>query len=81
VDLMHVLFGSILAVDDAALLLVAGVASVTLLVLAAAYRPLLVESFDPGFLRSVGGHGARCISSSWCWWWPTWSPASRPWAH
>jgi zinc/manganese transport system permease protein len=55
VDLMHVLFGSILAVDDTALVTVAGVASVTLLVVAAAYRPLLVASVDPGFLRSVGG--------------------------
>lgn len=58
VDMMHVLFGSVLAVDDAALLLVAGVASATLLVLALIYRPLIVECFDPGFLRSVGGPGA-----------------------
>lgn len=56
-DLMHVLFGSILAVDDASLLLVAGVASVSLLTLALIYRPLVVECFDPGFLRSVGGGG------------------------
>ena len=39
-DLMHVLFGSILAVDDASLLLVAGVASVSLLTLALIYPPL-----------------------------------------
>jgi zinc/manganese transport system permease protein len=58
VDLIHVLFGSILAVDDAALLLMAGTASVTLLALAAIYRPLVVECLDPGFLRSVGGHGS-----------------------
>ncbi len=58
VDLMHVLFGSILAVDDAGLRLVAGVASTTLLVLALLYRPLVVECFDPGYLRSVGGPGA-----------------------
>lgn len=56
IDLMHVLFGSILAVDDVALVSVAGVASVTLLAVAAAYRPLLAASVDPGFLRSVGGH-------------------------
>lgn len=42
VDLMHMLFGTILAVDDAALLLMAGVASLTLVVLAVIYRPLLV---------------------------------------
>lgn len=58
VDLMHLLFGTILAVDDAALLLMAGVASVSLLTLAALYRPLVVECLDPGFLRNVGGPGA-----------------------
>lgn len=58
VDLMHVLFGSILAVDDTALLLMASVASISLLLLAAVYRPLVVECLDPGFLRSVGGHGS-----------------------
>jgi zinc/manganese transport system permease protein len=58
VDLMHLLFGSILAVDDAALLLMAGVGSATLLVLAAIYRPLVVECVDPGFLRSMGGRGS-----------------------
>lgn len=57
VDLMHLLFGTILAVDDAALLLIASVASVTLAVLAVIYRPLVVECLDPGFLRNVGGRG------------------------
>ena len=60
VDLMHVLFGTILAVNDAGLLLVAGVATLTLTALAALYRPLVVECFDPGFLRAVGGGGAAC---------------------
>jgi zinc/manganese transport system permease protein len=58
VDLMHVLFGSILAVDDRSLILVSAIATVSIAVLAVIYRPLLVECFDPGFLRSVGGHGA-----------------------
>jgi len=57
VDLMHVLFGTILAVDDAALLLMASVASVSLLLFAVIYRPLVAECFDPMFLRSVGGRG------------------------
>ncbi len=57
VDLMHLLFGSVLAVDDAALMLVAGVCSVTLVTLALIYRPLLLESLDPVFLRSVGSRG------------------------
>jgi zinc/manganese transport system permease protein len=58
VDLMHVLFGTILAVDDRSLILVSAIATVSIAVLAVIYRPLLVECFDPGFLRSVGGHGA-----------------------
>jgi zinc/manganese transport system permease protein len=57
VDLLHLLFGSVLAIDDAALLLVAAVSSVTLVVLALVWRPLLVDAADPVFLRSVGGPG------------------------
>jgi zinc/manganese transport system permease protein len=59
VDLLHVLFGTILAVDDTALLLVAAITTTTIFVLALIYRPLLLESFDPGFLRSVGVDGAK----------------------
>jgi zinc/manganese transport system permease protein len=58
VDLMHMLFGSVLAVDNAALLQMATVASLTLWALALMARPLVLESFDPGYLRSVGGPGA-----------------------
>jgi zinc/manganese transport system permease protein len=58
VDLLHVLFGSILSVNDEALLLVAAIASLTLVVLAVIYRPLVAECFDPGFLRSVAGRGS-----------------------
>ena len=58
IDLVHVLFGTILAVDDPALILVASITTVTLFTMAIIYRPLIVECFDPGFLRSVGGKGA-----------------------
>jgi len=57
VDLLHVLFGSVLALDDAALLLLGGVASVTLAMLALLYRPLVLECVDPTFLRSVSRAG------------------------
>jgi zinc/manganese transport system permease protein len=57
VDLLHLLFGSILGIDDAALVLIGVVASISLLSLAVIYRPLVVECFDPGFLRAVGGRG------------------------
>jgi zinc/manganese transport system permease protein len=53
IDLLHVLFGTVLALDDAALILVAGISTVTLVVLAAIYRPLVLECFDPQFLRSA----------------------------
>jgi zinc/manganese transport system permease protein len=56
-DLMHVLFGTVLAVNVKALLLIATISSATMLVVAALYRPLAVESFDPAFLRAVGGGG------------------------
>ena len=54
VDLIHVLFGSALAVDDAALYLIASIATVTMVALAIFYRPLVAECFDPEFLRAVG---------------------------
>jgi zinc/manganese transport system permease protein len=58
VDLLHVLFGTILAIDTTALALVAGIASLSLLTLTLIYRPLIMECFDPGFLRAVGGRGS-----------------------
>lgn len=57
VDLLHVLFGTILSVDDGALLLVAAIASLTLVTLALIYRPLVIECFDPAFLRATTGGG------------------------
>jgi zinc/manganese transport system permease protein len=57
VDLLNLLFGSILSVDRAALTLVAIVSSITMVVLAVIYRPLMLESIDPLFLRSVNGKG------------------------
>jgi zinc/manganese transport system permease protein len=57
VDLLHVLFGNILAMDDPTLLLVAINATITLVVLALIYRPLVIESVDPLFLRTVSRAG------------------------
>jgi zinc/manganese transport system permease protein len=53
VDLMNVLFGTVLALNDDALFLLAGIASVTLLALALLFRPLVMECLDPTFLRTV----------------------------
>jgi zinc/manganese transport system permease protein len=57
IDLLHVLFGTVLALDDAALLLLAGIATVTLAMLSLLYRPLVLECVDPQFLRSVSRVG------------------------
>ena len=53
VDLMHVLFGTVLALDDAALTLLCSIASLSLFTVALIYRPLVLECVDPQFLRSV----------------------------
>ncbi len=58
VELTQLLFGSALGVDDAALLLMAGSTTLTLVVLAFAWRPLVLECFDPGFAAAVGARGA-----------------------
>jgi zinc/manganese transport system permease protein len=58
IDLLHVLFGNILAMDDQTLLVVAFNATISMLVLAVIFRPLVVESVDPLFLRTVSRAGA-----------------------
>jgi len=57
VDLTHFLFGSVLAIDNAALVLILGITSASLVVLALIWRPLVLECADPGFLRSVSRAG------------------------
>lgn len=57
IDLLHVLFGSVLALDDATLILLASIASATLAGVALLYRPLVMETVDPGFLASVSRAG------------------------
>jgi zinc/manganese transport system permease protein len=54
IDVMRVLFGTVLAIDQRALLQIATVSSVIVLVIAALYRPLAVGAFDPAFLRVAG---------------------------
>lgn len=58
IDLLHVLFGNILALDDQTLLVIAFNATITLIVLAVIYRPLVIECVDPVFLRTVSRAGA-----------------------
>jgi zinc/manganese transport system permease protein len=58
IDLLHFLFGSVLALDNEALVLIAAIATLTLVALALIYRPLVLECVDPGYLRSVSRAGA-----------------------
>jgi len=51
VDLLHLLFGSILAVDTDAAIFVAGVSGITLVCLALFYRGLVSEAFDSAWLQ------------------------------
>jgi zinc/manganese transport system permease protein len=75
VDLLHVLFGTIIAIEDsaAALILRGAIVAVSMVALAVIYRPLLLESLGPNFLRSGGRvssstHSASSFSSSLIWW-------------
>lgn len=57
VDIVHFLFGSVLAVDNPTLILIAAITSFSLAILALIWRPLVLECVDPGFLRSVSRSG------------------------
>lgn len=56
-DLEDILFGDAQAIDNQILVYMAAVSCVTLLTLAVIYRPLVVESFDPQFMKAVRGKG------------------------
>lgn len=56
-NLEHFLFGSVLGVSAADLQLTGAVTAGTLLLFALAYRPILLECFDPIFFRAGGGKG------------------------
>ncbi|ESZ08528.1 zinc ABC transporter permease [Mesorhizobium sp. L48C026A00] len=57
VDLMHVLFGTVLALNNDALSLIGTITVVTLAALAIFWRGLVAECLDPLFLRSVSRLG------------------------
>ncbi|NWE50082.1 metal ABC transporter permease, partial [Pseudomonas gingeri] len=56
-DLLHLLFGSALAVDGPTLTGMLWVCSISLVLLAAIYRPLLLDTLDPLFLQTVSRLG------------------------
>src|SRR5690606_31627485 len=57
VDLMHVLFGTVLALSNDALILISLISAVTLLTLTIFWRAIVAECLDPLFLRSVSRLG------------------------
>jgi zinc/manganese transport system permease protein len=57
VDLMHVLFGTVLALNNDALTLIGTITLVTLAALTMFWRALIAECLDPLFLRSVSHLG------------------------
>jgi len=57
IDLLHILFGTVLALDDGALQLLGVISTLTLFALAVLYRPLVMECVDPLFLRTVSRAG------------------------
>lgn len=58
VDLLHVLFGNVLGLDDPTLILLAAIATATLAGLALLYRALVIETLDPVFMATTAGRGA-----------------------
>ena len=51
VDLIHVLFGNLLALDQATLILISVVAGFTVIFFALAFKPLILEAFDQEFYQ------------------------------
>ena len=54
-DLLHLLFGSVLAIDESTLTLLGGVAGITLLLLSVFRHTFLAQAIDPVFFAARGG--------------------------
>ena len=63
VDLMHILFGTVLALDDAALYLIASIATVSLLAMAAIYRGLVAAARHAVRIRCLSARAAAWLRS------------------
>ncbi|URJ25834.1 metal ABC transporter permease [Blochmannia endosymbiont of Camponotus sp.] len=61
VDLLDLLFGSILSVNLLNLECIGIISTITLLTIALFYRALIIETFDPDFLRDNNVEASRCI--------------------
>lgn len=58
-NLTHFLFGSVLAVDQPTMTYIVSVSTLSLVMLAVIYRPLVYECFDPTFVRLLGSREGR----------------------
>lgn len=58
IDLLHVLFGSVLALDDDALFLLVTVASISIVALSLGLRLLVLECCDPSYLARISRLGS-----------------------
>lgn len=58
IDLLHFLFGNVLGLTRATVVLIAAISTCSLGLLALIWRPLVLECVDPGFLRSISRTGA-----------------------
>lgn len=54
VDLLHMLFGNVLGVDDRDLYITAGITATVLLTVLLLYKELLLHAFDPIMARAIG---------------------------
>ncbi len=61
IDLLHLLFGSLLAVDNNALIFIGIVVSITLVVLSVLYRAIVYESFNSNFFSIRSPHYSMYI--------------------
>lgn len=57
IDLLHILFGNMLAIGTASIVLTAAVTTLSLAALAVMYRGLVLECVDPAFLHTVSRAG------------------------
>jgi len=57
-DLLEILFGNIQTLDQPGLMLITFNTTLSLIVVAVIYRPLVIECVDPLFLRTMGRAGA-----------------------
>lgn len=55
VDLLHILFGNILAVGDQSLMLAAGISCLSVIVIALFYRGFIIDCLDTDYMRATGG--------------------------